>query len=84
MPADRSSCTDIRILLLLLRAVSFRRQLVCIDSPSLQTNVIQSVLIGNIDILLLRNELYLNVTANTLDGPQIHSLDTVGALGTPG
>lgn len=80
--SDIQLCTHIYIFLLQLRDFS-ALWLVLIDQCSLQPDVVQRVLIGDIDILLCRHQFDLYMLANALDGTEIDGLHSVGAFRTP-
>jgi hypothetical protein len=70
--------------LLLIRSIALWGQLISIDPPSLQSYVVQSILVRNIDILLGRHQFDLNVSTNTLNGPEIDRLNSIRAFRSPG
>jgi hypothetical protein len=75
--------THISVLLLLLRSIALRWQLICIHTTSLQPDIVKSVLIRDVDILLSRYQFYLNMPTDTLNSSKIDSLDGVGPFRTP-
>lgn len=73
----------VNVLLFLLASILGRRHLLRVHSGTLDADIVEGILVGHVDVLLLGHQRDFDVAANTLDLAQV-GLDSVRTLGTPG